>query len=706
MPLHRIGATNPPMMKYLLILCTLVFCLGPYAAQADTTAIVKHDLIVRVFTEEGHVHVQDDIIVPAGPPVHFLFSLNIDNLKMTPLSGKPHWIQSAYERTLSPGSSPVQIRLEYDFDILQGADIVPQGIDNPGMYANAYIQPQAAFLPPSRGWHPLAEEYDNDFTLQIDTPAPLIAVSAGIFQGVTTRNTRHITVWHAKRHNAPMALVVGPFQSERGETKPVPVQTFFLDDNASLAPIYLRAAEQHLTFYNTLFGPYAFGQFGIVENALPTGYGFPSFTLLGSAVLRLPFIPYTSLRHEIAHSWWGNGVLVDVRGGNWCEGLTTYVADYLAKEEQSAEAAKEYRQTVLRDFTELAADLDLPLSRFVSRTSPASHALGYGKAMFVFHMLRQRVGHDAFYSTLAQLYKKRLHLPTTWRDINAAFVESGTITRDESQQFFGQWIHRSGGPCLQITDPHVTQTDSKWLVTATMKQAGEVYSLQLPYVLTTETERIEGVLDVHSPSTQLEVTSNDAPQTLEIDPEANVFRVLSKDEIGTSINSLKAAHRLVVIVSDQFPIENSTIVADLATGLGHEHARIIHERDLSPTDINNAALLYIGVPKATQPALSDTSVAAAQAALTDDKNDAVFIVESIPAIHKEPVAFLAISSTISAHDFVAVVRKIPHYGKYNQLHFLHGNNTLKLFSSPESTLRVTFPTSPKQIMKQSNTNNS
>jgi hypothetical protein len=65
------------------------------------------------------------------------------------------------------------------------------------------------------------------------------------------------------------------------------------------------------------------------------GFGFPSYTLIGGTVLRLPFIIHTSLGHEIAHCWWGNGVLVDDDGGNWSETLTTYVADYLYQEKKS-----------------------------------------------------------------------------------------------------------------------------------------------------------------------------------------------------------------------------------------------------------------------------------------------------------------------------------------------------------------------------------
>jgi hypothetical protein len=53
----------------------------------------------------------------------------------------------------------------------------------------------------------------------------------------------------------------------------------------------------------------------------------PSFTLLGSRVIRLPFILYSSYPHEILHNWWGNSVYVDYARGNWSEGLTSYLAE-------------------------------------------------------------------------------------------------------------------------------------------------------------------------------------------------------------------------------------------------------------------------------------------------------------------------------------------------------------------------------------------
>jgi len=101
---------------------------------------------------------------------------------------------------------------------------------------------------------------------------------------------------------------------------------------------------------------------------------------------------------------------VDVTGGNWCEGLTTYVADYLYKEEQSLEEARGYRLRTLEKYALLASGAqDFPLSNFRIRYSPASQAIGYGKAMFVFHMMRLRIGDVAFWAALRDIYDQRLY---------------------------------------------------------------------------------------------------------------------------------------------------------------------------------------------------------------------------------------------------------------------------------------------------------
>src|SRR5208337_4444995 len=101
-------------------------------------------------------------------------------------------------------------------------------------------------------------------------------------------------------------------------------------------------------------------RFSIVENSMPVGYSMPTYTVLGQAVVRLPFIPETSLGHEILHQWFGNSVYVDYAGGNWAEGLTSFLADHLYEEEKGR--GKEYRKGLLIDFASYVNDKnDFPL---------------------------------------------------------------------------------------------------------------------------------------------------------------------------------------------------------------------------------------------------------------------------------------------------------------------------------------------------------
>ena len=89
----------------------------------------------------------------------------------------------------------------------------------------------------------------------------------------------------------------------------ITVATYLLPQNKHLAAAYLGATAEYLSLYSDLFGAYPFQKFAVVENFFPTGFGFPSYTLLGGRVLQLPFIIHTSLGHEIAHCWWGTGFM-------------------------------------------------------------------------------------------------------------------------------------------------------------------------------------------------------------------------------------------------------------------------------------------------------------------------------------------------------------------------------------------------------------
>jgi aminopeptidase N len=180
-------------------------------------------------------------------------------------------------------------------------------------------------------------------------------------------------------------LVGGPLNVFKDSAGAVETLVYLHERDASIAGKYLAATAQYIEMYRTLIGPYPYGKFALVEN----------FTLLGPQIIRFPFIINSSYPHEILHNWWGNSVFVDAVAGNWCEGLTAYMADHLIQEQRGT--ADEYRRSTLQKYRDyVKTGRDFPLAEFRNRFSAATEAVGYGKAMMGFHALRRYVGDDAF----------------------------------------------------------------------------------------------------------------------------------------------------------------------------------------------------------------------------------------------------------------------------------------------------------------------
>ena len=468
-------------------LAAALILISPGFRAAWGAQACHHDLKVELQPEAHRLLVHDDIRFAGWKGGEISLTLSDKaNIKSVLLNGKPsEYSFSSGKLTLSGVSAvegPFDVSISFDAVFNDPVDREPATFDNPGFGVVGSIGDRGTFLLADAGWYPsfagwraataglpacriAAGEIPEDFNLEVTAPRGIYAVTAGELMGHEDRGAVSISGWKTGPIGQGLSLSAGRYivrSSARGDSasaqsgsggsppgsrsdRQVPVYTYFTSENDALSETYLNAAVSHIEFYERLHGPYPFPKFAIVENFFPTGYGFPSYTLLGGSVLKLPFIPETSLRHEIAHSWWGNGVLVDYASGNWCEGLTTYVADYLSQEISSAADARLYREQILREYATLAAPgADFPLRLFESRSSPATRAVGYGKAAFVFHMIRQKLGDDAFWKSLRQIYKERLFVRTSWEDFRDVFVGTGGWDPGEAKVFFDQWVARSG----------------------------------------------------------------------------------------------------------------------------------------------------------------------------------------------------------------------------------------------------------------------
>ena len=264
------------------------------------------------------------------------------------------------------------------------------------------------------------------------------------------------------------------------EVKNIIYQAFLRTPDQELADRYLNITSGYLQMYNTLIGDYPYTKFALVENFWETGYGMPSFTLLGEKVIRFPWILFSSYPHELLHNYWGNSVFVNYDEGNWCEGITAYMADHLMQEQRGSGAV--YRRNTLQKFTDYVnAENDFPINKFLNRNNSAEEAIGYGKVLMVNNMLRYELGDEVFIKAYQKFYKDNIFKKVSFPEIQKSFEE---VSGKDLSAFFKQWIDRKGAPTLSVSN--VSSNGNKVSFTLKQTQNEDVFNIQVPVAIYTE----------------------------------------------------------------------------------------------------------------------------------------------------------------------------------------------------------------------------
>lgn len=520
-------------MKYLASLLVVFLLTTAAICAAAEKPVIRHEVRVKLDPEGSVLEVSDRLQVPAG----------VDSLRINAafaLAGEPAPARpgppSAEMRAIAV-TGP-EMTLEYRGAPLESTEGVVFSRENVGREISATVGPEGAYLSAGSGWLPLADGAMNVYELEVDIPAGWECVTQGRRSAGGQAGGRTVIRWSAVHPSDGLNLIANRyhvFERRFGETD---ASVYLLEDDARLAGLYLERTGAYLEMYAEMIGPYPYAKFATVENWFPTGYGMPSWTLLGGQVMRLPFIPYTSFGHEICHNWWGNSVFVDEEGGNWCEGVTVYCADYHYKELESPAAAREYRRNLLKDYDAYVhGGRDIPLSEFRGRHSGATRAVGYGKSMMVFHMIDRMLGREAFLAALRDVYGSHRFAAATWDDFLAAFGRAGG--RDLSD-FGGQWIGRTGAPRLELRDA-VRDGDR---VTVTLAQSEPVWNVQVPLVLSCPGASAEHFVNLDAAEASF---TFDDPRalTVAVDPDYHLFRRLPPQEIEPTLSQVLGAESTV-----------------------------------------------------------------------------------------------------------------------------------------------------------------
>ena len=169
--------------------------------------------------------------------------------------------------------------------------------------------------------------------------------------------------------------------------------------------------------------------------------------------------------HELSHHWFGDLVTME----SWAnltlnEGFANY-AEYLWQEHKYGKMrADEHRQNELNGYLTSAFNSNLhPLIHYrYADKEDMFDAHSYNKGGLVLHYLRNYLGDDAFFASLAHYLQKYQYTAVEVDELRMAFED---VTGEDLNWFFDQWYLRKGHVNISTTSVY-NETQKKLTITA------------------------------------------------------------------------------------------------------------------------------------------------------------------------------------------------------------------------------------------------
>ena len=685
--------------------------------------LVQHALQVVLQPERHRLQVTDTITLPTDRDLTWHFRIHASLQPASPTPGvqiTPRQEASRADAVSVPlawytVTLPTGLRtfvLQYAGTMAhsiqsEGAEYTRSFRDTPGI-----IAPEGVYLSAATSWYARADDELVTFSLDLRLPPTWEVVS----QGRRTLHERHPDGtrirWESPEPQEQIYVVGGPLTEYSQQVGPVQALVFLRTPDTQLAATYLEITGHYLTMYSDLIAPYPYAKFVLVENFWESGYGMPSFTLLGSKVIRFPFILHSSYPHEILHNWWGNGVFLDEASGNWSEGLTAYLADHLVQEQRGT--AVTYRRTALQKYTDyVATQQDIPLAAFRARHDAVTLAVGYDKALMVFHMLRQAVGDARFIQALRAFYREYRFRRAGFADLQRAFTAAAGT---DMQAVFEQWIMRPGAPELRVGQAMVHTEGTEYVLSVTLEQiqtAGPAYRVQVPLAVSLAGQEwaYQSTVSMTDKHLELALRLPARPLRLDVDPQFDVFRRLHYRELPPALTQMFGANRVLVVLPAAATEQMRQAYQQLAhawqqTSTAQFEVRWDDDIDVLPADraiwlygwenrwrphLNAAVSVYEIVISPHDVRLGQTTL---------QRGTHTVVLAGRHASHAQhTLAWIAADHPAA---LPGLGRKLPHYGKYSYLGFT-GNEPVNIVKGQwpvvQSPMSVLLPQADGRVLQ-------
>jgi aminopeptidase N len=382
----------------------------------------------------------------------------------------------------------------------------------------------------ARHWLPCIDHPYEKASSEFVVKAPLHyqVVSNGLLLEETTLDARNkLSHW---RQNVPVSawlyvLGVAKFAVQyvdwfEGKS----IQTWvYAQDRETGFYDFAEPTKQALGFFSDYIGPYVYEKIANIETPSVKG-GMETSSAIFYGEELVDGKRSTRLRnvviHELAHQWFGNAVTESSWDDAWLsEGFATYFTMLFI---EHAYGREEFVQQLLdarkRTYADLAKD---PGYKIVDDRSaekgPVTSGLTYQKGAWILHMLRKKIGDQAFQAGIRDYYQRFLNAHATTTDFRLAMERA---SGQNLQKFFEQWLYQGG--YIALKGSWTYDAASKMVRISLQQTQPEAYhfdcSIEVGVYKTGELLPSISVHPLSSRSIEISIPADAKPEKVVLDP--------------------------------------------------------------------------------------------------------------------------------------------------------------------------------------------
>ena len=397
-------------------------------------------------------------------------------------------------------------------------------------------------------WIPCLDHPSAKATVSFTISAPPreIVVANGRFVSMT-RDGGALPVWRYEETKPipPYCMLIAVNEGAKldaNEQTVTPLSYYVPQRDRLYAAKGFSAGAPALAFFTETIAPYPYEKlaliigatrFGGMENSSAIVFTSTLFDLRPnekmSAHFGIPARIESVVAHEIAHQWFGDSVTESTWADLWLsEGFATYFAGLFIEKYESEAAFHDYMRSAAERYFAYEKQRRAPIHDTETQDlMKLLNANNYEKGAWVLHMLRRRLGDEAFFGGLRVYYGAHHDGNATTEDLQQALEKA---SGENLHEFFARWVYGAGHPVYELSSGASELSGAGQFLTITLRQTqvGEAFLDPVTIEITNGGMKQRTLIRPKGKVASVRVRTKGPPTSIQIDPD----EMLLKEIVG------------------------------------------------------------------------------------------------------------------------------------------------------------------------------